>query len=299
MEEITESIPYGAIEAHTVPPTKNLESILRNPERKVLINPYFISERDPNTQKVEILGAQKEEKLLQFRGESGHDVRSYIARFDVHGSENHETQEVPVVIKNHPTSQKAEQEYKNVLKVIKRGVITPPPLALVSDGKESYILFAFDQNLRAADTINWRAFPEPERKREVTTFLDKYAKALAQLHAVGIYHHDAQPRNVSYSRDSGEISFFDFEAAHIVDNNKHKRTEVHVPHASKELQRILWGCCREGIIDVSNGRDAVLEQFNQTFITPYFATLGQADNRFAVMQDEVFQSFSDAFQLPR
>lgn len=299
MEEIAESLPHNTIEGHAVPLVKSIENILGSSESRVLMNPYYLSELDSGVHDVEILGIQETTKLLQFRGESGHDVRSYIATLDVHSSENHETHDMPVVIKRHTTPQKAEQEYKNVLKVIKRGVVTPPPLAFVSDGKESYILFTFDQNLRAADTINWRSFPEAERENEIALLLDKYARALARLNALGIYHLDAQPRNVSYSRDSAEVSFFDFEAAHIVDNNKHKRVEVHVPHASKELQRVLWGCCREGIIDMSNGRDGAIEQFNQAFLTPYFAALGQLDSRFTAMQDKVAQSFTDAFQLPR
>ncbi|HRN96409.1 MAG TPA: hypothetical protein PLD54_03110 [Candidatus Levybacteria bacterium] len=295
MEEITELSPQSPREREHAD-NISVSEVLRSPDSRILINDALFSEYDIEfSPERATLVAQPE--LMQFRGNSGHDVQAYYLEvLSAGGTEKQKR--IAAVIKSHNTSQKAEQEYKNVLKVKKKGIATPVPILHVSNGDLSYVLFEYDPNLRSADTINWDIFTGKEKEEELGKFFQKYASELAKLHKLGIYHHDAQPRNVSYNRNTSELTFFDFEAAHVVDDNKHKKPEVHVSHASKELQKVLWGFCREGIVSTDNGREGALEDFNRVFLSQYFSSLSAYDSRFSDMQNAVVVLLNRDFRLP-
>jgi hypothetical protein len=296
MEEQTEVFAYTEDKK-----VKEEQSFLASEIQECLHNNPHIKYYEPalqengiHPQEIEDLQVVFDPKILQGRGESGHDVQAFQCAIKTPEGET----SIPVVIKGYSRPVKAQQEFNNLRKVLEKGIPTTVPLALIIGKNSAYVVIQLDPDLRAADTIAWDVLGE-KKNEELSVFFQKYASAVAQLHANGIFHGDAQPRNVNYSRNTSDLSIFDWETARIfMHNNNYKDPDFFISNASDDLCKALWGCCREKLFDQDLEKEEVLNQFKNIFLPHYINALSGFDSRYEEMQSSIEEVMMENFRLP-
>lgn len=125
----------------------------------------------------------------------------------------------PVAIKPFKLEpEKAAHEHDALLQAQARGFETFQPLALAKDGDTAYLVTQYRDDVMTFDNIDWSISPNNAAyAADVTPHLHFIADAMAAMHAQGIFHNDAQPKNFA-TTDTSKPMVMDLEDATIAAN---------------------------------------------------------------------------------
>ncbi len=159
------------------------------------------------------LGQRRGVEDLWPRGSSAHNVVFCIAEVrDPHGKITNRN----VAIKMFHRSKGAIKDATNNAVVLQRGFSTTNPIAVIVDEANSYVISPAVKGIQQLDTEPWHQFStgtDVIRKHFIYR-LQQIGEMLADLHAKGINHSDAQVKNF-WVTINGEIQPFDWEAANV------------------------------------------------------------------------------------
>jgi hypothetical protein len=123
---------------------------------------------------------------------------------------------VQVAVKRYDDElQSAVGEMDALLEVQRRGFDAIGPVAIVKEGTESYLVTLFRPDVASLDNFNWAVRPGEEGFDELVENLKFMATTTALMHARGIFHGDAQPKNFLRS-DTGNPVLVDLEFGHTI-----------------------------------------------------------------------------------
>ncbi len=118
----------------------------------------------------------------------------------------------PVAVKPHENAGKAANEQANLERLAALGIDAVEPVRIAAGGLATYLIMVRRAGLRHLGQMNWRAniadFEHLER--EIIPTLGRVATVLARWHGLGIFHGDAQLKNLVFDRE-GKSVFVDAE----------------------------------------------------------------------------------------
>jgi hypothetical protein len=151
-------------------------------------------------------------------GDSHHDVTFGEVVLRV----GEEERAVEVAIKTFDTGTgEAEHEHDSLIAVRQKGLDAFQPLAIAKDRNNLYLITAKRDEIESRDNADWTISPSDEEAFEniVRPELAFMSDVMAQLHAKGIFHGDAQPKNIAKT-DTGRNVVMDLETAVIVEGDE-------------------------------------------------------------------------------
>lgn len=122
----------------------------------------------------------------------------------------------PVAVKPFTQVKKAEIESENLRRVQERGFVALEPAMVAVSGLHKaagYLVTKRHPDLRHLGQFNWSRSPE-ETNQIVKPALSLASETLAAWHGSGIFHGDAQTKNLAYT-NLGDSVYVDAEATHF------------------------------------------------------------------------------------
>ena len=101
-------------------------------------------------------------------------------------------------------------ECESLMKVSERRLDALAPVGILKDGEDGYLITLLRPDIISLDNANWTPRPGEVGFEEVIENLNFIGESLGRLHARGIFHGDAQPKNFARS-DIGEYVVIDLE----------------------------------------------------------------------------------------
>jgi hypothetical protein len=225
------------------------------------------------------------ETLSMGASDTHHQVRFGVVSYTNSGGEE---KEAVVGIKHFDDAlENAVSECDSLLKVQARGFDALSPLALVKESDtSSYLITFFRPDAISLDNADWTSRPGEKGHNTVKTNLNFIAESMASLHAKGVFHGDAQPKNF-VRNDTGQQIVVDLElgcritdnpAEHVAAFNDIEEGRMGTAcHDMKTMWRTLnrkIGLREENIF---LGNEATSEElytvFKEEFVTPYLLKL--------------------------
>lgn len=178
-------------------------------------------------------------------------------------------------------------EFDALVTVQERGFDALTPVAIIKDGKDSYLITLFRKDIISLDNDNWAVRPGETGFNTVTENLEFIANSIGTMHAKGVFHGDAQPKNFARS-DLGNQVLFDLEKGYTISETYDAHAEAfnglynEVDSSAAYLDlRYLWMTLNRAIgghrENIFLGHDATPEELYDTFlehlIRPYVETL--------------------------
>jgi len=176
-----------------------------------------------------------------------------------------------------------------MLAVRERGIDTFQPLAIAKDGESAYLVTFRRDEVTSLDNENWTHLPgELRYEEEVIPNLHFLADSIALLHAKGVFHGDAQPKNFART-DTGNPVMFDFEDATIASNDQEliELIEGSSQDESKALSDVwhCWYAMTHPLVGTEGAASKVfleglqfekcMKEFELNFLNPYLESLKQ------------------------
>lgn len=180
----------------------------------------------------------------------------------------------------------AEHEHDCLVTVAERGFNTYTPVALARDGDTTYLITRWQEEVSSLDNENWTISPrDKERYQEsVVPSLHFMANTMAQLHAKGIFHGDAQPKNFART-DVGETVVFDFENTTIAQDEAENIALVSGGWDVRDSKagEDVWHCWyalthpmdakSKNILMTEESYETYMQEFEENFLNPYMEAL--------------------------
>lgn len=118
-------------------------------------------------------------------------------------------------------SQTAVHEQNAHLEVANRGFQTFEPLAIIKHDDTDFLVTRYREDILTRNNIAWTISPSDSDKyeSEIVPTLNFMAESLADLHAAGIFHGDAQAKNFAVSDEGGQV-VIDLEDAVFVETGE-------------------------------------------------------------------------------
>jgi hypothetical protein len=270
------------------PPTQGqLEGLLADAPDGVYISPNIMARTGnvlPELVEVELLpGAQLG------AADSHHGV--VFGRVAVKVGDNAAV--VKVAFKEFTTeSERAIQEHDVLLAAHQRGFETFVPLAVARDGERTYLITEKRDEVTSMDNEDWSLSPrDAQRYSEIAVpNLHYIADAVAQLHAKGIFHGDAQPKNIART-DVGKFVVIDVEDGRVASDEGQlveMMTGGWEPRDSKALED-MWHCwyamthplngenpdstVKSVVFLQDEDYETCMREFESNFLNPYIQAL--------------------------
>lgn len=175
----------------------------------------------------------------------------------------------------------ARHEHDALVAARSRGLDTYFPLALAKNGDTTYLLTEFRPEVESMDNVDWTINPSDEKSyKEVEANLHFIAGSMADMHAVGIMHGDAHPKNYARS-DTGKAVIIDLEdgiVAHTIEDS------AKLIQQGDDLAQFWFGATHplanshNNILLVGQPPEVCIEQFERNILKPYLAALYEKAN---------------------
>jgi hypothetical protein len=246
---------------------------------------YMVDVLPESVLDVQFTAIEPLESLSMGASDTHHQVRFGVVSYtDGEGEEK----ETVIGIKHFDDAlDNAISECDSLLKVQARGFDALSPLALVKESEtSSYLITLFRPDAISLDDADWTPRPGEKGHDTVKSNLNFIAESMASLHARGVFHGDAQPKNFVRS-DTGKQIVVDLEAGcRITDSPKEHIAafndieEGRMGTAYHDL-KLMWttlnrsiGLRQENIFLGNEATPAELHMvFKEEFITPYLLKL--------------------------
>lgn len=217
-------------------------------------------------------------------GDSHHEVT--FGRVSVRIGD--EAQQVDVAIKPFTAdSEKAGHEHDSLLAAKQRGLDTFEPLALARDGDVVYLITKKRSDIETRDNADWTISPSDEERFDahVRPELAAIAETMAEMHAAGVFHGDAQPKNFART-DTGSTIPIDLEDAVFVDSDAVAEAinGVYGSPTSQALQDVehCWyimlhptSTASTNLLLEGENHETCMQVFEQDFLDVYLRALGK------------------------
>lgn len=215
------------------------------------------------------------------------DSHHQVAVADAAISYGGETVTVSVALKPFTTaSGGAEYEHNALIESRRKGFDTYKPLALAKNGETTYLITEWRSEVTTLDNEDWSIKPnDPRYEVEVVPNLTFIAHSLATMHARGVFHEDAQPKNIA-RLDTGEILLIDLENATIANNeNEHEvllgggrdvdssKALLDVGHCWYAMIHPISGKRDDVVFLDGESAEVCMEEFEHQILNPYFDKL--------------------------
>ncbi len=175
------------------------------------------------------------------RGDSAHGVffaDLQVVKRDKLGGVSRER--TPVAVKRYDNPGSALVEFVNTLSVREKGIATVEPLCVVLNESQSSLVTRAKGEIRNLDGEPWQPFVSADADSQVLmgTRMKKMATLLADLHAQGIFHGDAQLKNFVITPD-GSIELLDWESSSVFQNEGRTMAfDTAISHGTKDLESL-------------------------------------------------------------
>lgn len=218
-------------------------------------------------------------------GDSHHGVLfGVVSITDASGGSAH----CDVAIKSFETGGYAEREHDAYLEVARRGLNTFTPIALAKDGEQTYLITEVMPNVETLDNVDWMAVPGDGRyEAEIVPELAFIADQLALMHSKGVFHDDAQPKNIGRN-DEGRHVILDLEEAIFAWTEEDLVLMLNGGQDMRDSKAVndLYHCWRAlinpmvhtneevpNVLFDGQDRDVCMVEFENRFLKPYLRTL--------------------------
>lgn len=225
------------------------------------------------------------EQLGMGASDTHHEVRFATVKYSKPTGED---VEVLVGVKHFDDAlENAIGECNALLEVQKRGFDALAPVAIVKESETSaYLITLFRPDVRSLDNAEWAIRPGERGFQTVTENLRFIADSLGSLHASGIFHGDAQPKNFLRS-DTGRQVVADLEIGCKIAGSTYEHVDAYndiqeskTGSAVHDL-KLFWATLNRGIglrqKNIFLGEEATPEElytvFREHFVIPYLYKL--------------------------
>ena len=197
---------------------------------------------------------------------------------------------VKVAFKSFTTeSNQAIHEHDCLIAAKERGFDTYQPLALAKDGEDTYLITEFRDEVESMDNADWTISPQDSEKyqSEVVPNLHFMADNMAKMHAKGLFHGDAQPKNFART-DTGSFVLIDLENTTVATTPESHQVLLSGgwDPTQSEANADVWHCWYSMISPMGSPEspntflehesvEVCMEQFEQNFLDPYMKALAE------------------------
>ena len=183
-------------------------------------------------------------------------------------------------------SERAGHEHDQLVRARELGFDTFVPLAVARDGEVTYLITELRSEIESRDNVNWTISPaDTERyEAEVVPELAFMADSMAQMHAKGVFHGDAQAKNIAKT-DTGSMVVIDLEDATIVEGSEAITDAINGDYALNESLAIadVWHAWYQLIHPVTEDSanlflegepfETCMAVFERDYLNPYLSSL--------------------------
>lgn len=172
-----------------------------------------------------------------------------------------------VAVKAFNKTGKAENEMSNLQVVAERGLEALEPLAVAEGGLATYLITRRYRGLRHLGQVAWHQdVASKELSSVIIPTMETAAQTLGLWHNKGVYHGDAQVKNVSYNRDGTPV-FTDAEKTQF---NSGKGTSV--DFSERDVKKLGITMLSRGLLE-ERRKDYRTGFVAAYFLDPYFDTV--------------------------
>ncbi|NDV79071.1 lipopolysaccharide kinase InaA family protein [Dysgonomonas sp. 511] len=171
------------------------------------------------------------------QGRLEYQGRNTIKVFDINGlSVNVKSFKKPLLINRfaykYIRKSKAERSYLNAIEVLRRGVLTPQPIAYIEKSKNGLIADSYYISVHEPVNGTMKEIYKQQDEESNKKLLQAFTLFTAELHKKGIFHKDYSPGNILFKITETGYEFY------LVDLNRMSFKKINILDSCRSFSRL-------------------------------------------------------------